>query len=166
MFLKKIFGKEKKRNRPITATEIVKRGMKMDFYREWSRAKQLRVFNPPFWGIHDIFIHQDNSVRIICLKADKSSFVFYGEFEGAHSWKRYDHGLKVIEEDFLEPGNLSWVIYDDYVLYRGSLLPPTEEPYYWGKIIEILPFNSSFDDTWVEKTLISLRQNYSEGLTD
>nr|HPI99035.1 hypothetical protein [Synergistales bacterium] len=114
-----------------------------------------------FWGIHDIFIDEDNNVTIFCLKADRSSFVFSGEYEGARSWKRYGENLKVLEEDALEPGALSWVIYDDYVLYRGSLLPPTAEPYYWGKIIEALPFRASFTDPWVEETLVSLRQTYS-----
>ncbi|MBN1333767.1 MAG: hypothetical protein JW971_08370 [Synergistales bacterium] len=164
MFLKNLFGKEKRRNRPISATEIVKRGVKLDFYREWSREKQLRVFNPPFWGIHDIFIDQHYAVRIICLKADRSSFVFSGEYEGAHSWKRYSDDLRVLEEDSLEPGDLSWVIYDDYVLYRGPLLPSTTEPYYWGKIIEVVPFGGSFDGPWVEKTLVTLRQTYSRVL--
>jgi len=166
VFLKKLFGKDKRRNRPISAAEIVRRGVKLDFYREWSRGKHLRVFNPPFWGIHDIFIDKDNSVMILCLKADRSSFIFAGEYDGAHSWKRYNEEMRVMEEDSLEPGGLSWVIYDDYVLYRGSLLPSTTEPYYWGKIIEVLPFGGSFDDPWVEKTLLSLRQVYSRGSTD
>jgi len=133
----------------------------MDQYLEWSRNKHLRIFNPPFWGIHDMFIDSNNDIRVICLKADGNSYIFFGGPSEARGWKRYDSQGRLEEEKLLDSGELSWVVYDDYILYRGILFPPSTEPYHWGKIIKSFPFSDSFSEEWIRTVLASLKNYYA-----
>ena len=150
-----LFGK-RHRKRPVSATEIVKRGPRMEQYIEWSKNKHIVVFNPPFWGIHDIFVDSELQHAVFCLKHDRSAFVFLGDSFKAVSFTLFDSNQEPIETTILEEGNLSWTIYDDYVLYRGTLLPASTEPYYWGKVAGTAPFEGRINEKWVLGTLKGL----------
>ena len=153
--LSMLFGKKKKK-RPISATEIIKRGPRSSEYIEWSRNKRIRVFNPPFWGIHDIFVDADLPHAVFRLKEDNSSFVFIGNSNCALNFTHFDPFQNKVETRILEEGQLLWQIYNDFVIYRGDLLPPTTEPYYWGKVIGTSPFNETINEKWILQNLKEL----------
>lgn len=148
MIWKLLKGARKKRV-PLSTAEIIRRGMRSEEIIQWSGKKSFTIFNPPFWGIHQAFIDKDLAHAVICLKEDRSAYVFLGNTAGALRWASYDPQQRITEENALQEGELSWNFYEDYVIYRGSLLPPTSDPYYWGKVIGQNPFEETITPSWI-----------------
>jgi hypothetical protein len=143
-----IFGIHPKKLVPLSAADIVQRSREANHVLEWSRGKKLTIFNPPFWGIHHIFIDHKLQHGMICVKQDHSAFVFYGNAYGPYRWEKYDDDLNVIDRGFIETQELTWLIYQDYIIYNGPMLPATNKPYHWGRVIHVDSFSEEIDKTW------------------
>ncbi|MDD2206944.1 MAG: hypothetical protein WCQ97_09340 [Aminobacterium sp.] len=156
--LLRIFGIQKKSTVPLSASDIVRRARDAHKVTEWSRAKRLTVFNPPFWGIHHIFIDSNLKHSLIALKEDGSAFIFLGNTYGPERWEKYDENLNKVDGGIIENQSLTWLIYQDYVIYNGSMLPATDAPYHWGRVIEVDSFDKHIDDQWISKIIPELKE--------
>ena len=157
----KILRGAKKKTVPLSTPEIIRRGLLSDKILEWARGKKLTIFNPPFWGIHHVYIDKDLCHAIICIKENRTAYVFLGNSTGASSWVSYDPLQKPLEENFISEEMLQWNIFDDYVIYRGSLLPATRDPYHWGKVIECQVFKENITSDWIADQIRELIREFS-----
>ncbi|MFP4481509.1 MAG: hypothetical protein ACLFN0_01785 [Thermovirgaceae bacterium] len=152
----------KKNRPPISPEEISARAADLDSYIESSRGKRLLVFDPPFWGFHDIFIDKDLRHALVSLKKTKEAFVFTGDTRGARRVRKYSHEAMLESEESLEAGMLEWIIYDDFVIYHGPFLPVASSSYYVGKVAAVFPFKKTIDDEWERKVIPTLRNWYEQ----
>lgn len=146
----------KKPRPPITPEEISERAADLDSYIEWSRGKRLLVFDPPFWGFHDIFVDHELRHALVSLKETGEAFVFTGNYKGPHRVRKYSPGAVLESEEPLETGMLEWIIYDDYVVYHGPFLPVSRFPYYFGKVAATFAFDYEITDTWEHEIISQL----------
>jgi len=131
----------KRRKLELTPKDIALRAPKLDEYEQWSKNKRLLIFNPPFWGFHDIFVDEELNYALICIKETKEAFVISGNAKGGEKILKYGPNLDLESEEDLAPGLLEWIIYDDFVIYRGPFLPIGKDPYYIGKVAATFSFN-------------------------
>lgn len=146
---------------PITPEDISARAARLDRYIEWSRRKRLLVFDPPFWGFHDIFVDGDLRHAMVSLKETGEAFVFTGDYKGSRRVRKYSPGAVPESEETLETGMLEWIVYDDYVIYFGPFLPVSRTPYYVGKVASVFPFKKAITDEW-EREVIPMLFNWYE----
>lgn len=136
-----IFGKLFRRKKiPLTHEDIIERAPRLEKYFSWAQGKRLLVFDPPFWGFHDLLVDEKGSVLLVCLKAEGDAFAFSGDDRGAGHMQKYGPGISLNAEEELEPGILEWIIYDDFIVYRGPFFPISRNPYYLGRIAATFPF--------------------------
>ncbi len=157
----KILRGAKKKKVPLSTSEIIRRGLHSHEILEWAREKRLTIFNPPFWGIHHVYIDEQLCHAVICIKENRTAYVFLGNSTGASSWVSYDPLQKPVEENFISEEKLQWSIFDDYVIYRGSLLPATRDPYHWGKVIECQSFKEKITPVWIADQIRELIREFS-----
>lgn len=155
MFWKILKGARRKKV-PLSTAEIIRRGIRSNEILEWAKGKRLTIFNPPFWGIHHAFIDRELVHALICLKEDRSAFVFLGNSTGATTWVSYDQEQNPLEENFISEEKLHWNFFEDYVIYRGSLLPATTDPYHWGKVIGSSDFKEKISPDWINMQIKKL----------
>lgn len=134
--LKRLFGRKKQ---PLTPDEMIKRAPRLDEYFRWAQGRRLLIFNPPFWGFHDLFVGKDGTVLLICLKAEGEAFAFLGDERGARHMQKYGPGPRLNAEETLDPGILDWIIYDDFIVYSGPFFPISRNPYYIGRVAATFP---------------------------
>jgi len=65
------------------------------------------------------------------------------------------------EESSFTDSEIRWNFYADYAIYRGSLLPPTNAPYHWGKVIEIRDFDGLLSPDRIKNEIAILFEEYS-----
>lgn len=144
---------------PLSPWEIIKRTKDAPNILKWLRNKHLVVSGPEFWGVHHIFIDEELKHFIICLKSDYTTHIFSGNSINAQDWEKYDENFCVVISKKLKTPSLKWKIYHDYVLYKGTMLPPkqiSEEPYF-GKVIQVEEFtNQTIDNEWIVEKLKEL----------
>jgi len=140
---------------PLTPEDIIRRAPNVPEVMEWSRRKHLIISGPEFWGTHHIYITDDLKHIIFCLKADYTTHVFIGTPTQAQQWRRYHENIELHFSKSLEESVLEWKIYQDYVLYRGKMLPPKKNPEepYWGEVIDVKTWEGKFSDDWIEITI-------------
>ena len=156
-----LFGKIFSRKKfPLTHEEMIERAPRLDDYFRWAQGKRLLVFDPPFWGFHDLLIDEKGSVLLICLKAEGESFAFVGNERGAGLMQKYGPGIRLNAEEELEPGILEWIIYDDFIVYRGPFFPISRTPYYLGRIAATLPFGGTAGRENIPEMISSLFEWY------
>ncbi|MGC9372984.1 MAG: hypothetical protein ACP5DY_06650 [Thermovirgaceae bacterium] len=143
----------RKHRPPITPDEISARAARLDRFIEWSRGKRLLVFDPPFWGFHDIFVDEDLRYAMVSLKETGEAFVFTGDSKGARRVRKYSPGALPESEESLDAGTLEWIIYDDFVVYYGPFLPVSRSPYYVGKVASVFPFKKAITDEWEREVI-------------
>ncbi|MCF7935757.1 MAG: hypothetical protein K9L28_05425 [Synergistales bacterium] len=149
----------------MTLTDIIKRAPYSQKTLEWSRNKRIVVYNPPFWGLHDIFVDSGLVHAVVCIKEDHTAFVFYGNSTGASEIAKYNENQELLSSEELKPGHVEWTVYADYVLYRGSALPPTRAPYHWGNVIRTYPFEERIDSAWAPGVIRSLIEWHNDNVT-
>ena len=154
----RVFGIRTKPMVPLSAHDIVTRSRHASKTIEWSRNKRLTIYNPPFWGIHHLFIDPDLHHALIALKEDGNSFVFYVNSQGAERWEKYDENLNMCDCGIVENQALTWLIYEDYVIYNGAMLPATNAPYHWGRVIDNQPFYASINEKWASQGISEIRE--------
>jgi hypothetical protein len=131
-----------RRNRhPLPLDEISRRAPRLDEYFRWAQGKRILVFDPPFWGFHDLFVDRGGKVMLVCLKAEGEAFVFLGDERGASRMQKYGPGPRLNAEEDLDPGIMEWIIYDDFIVYRGPFFPISRHPYYLGRVAASFPFD-------------------------
>lgn len=140
--LGRFFRKEKL---PLTHEDMAERASSLDEYFRRLQGKRILVFDPPFWGFHDLFVDREGRVILICLKAEGGSFAFTGDERGASLMQKYGPGPVLNAEEPLEPGILEWVLYDDFIVYRGPFFPISRYPYYLGKVAASFPYDGTSD---------------------
>ena len=145
-----------KKKPPLTHKEMAERASRLDDYFNRLKRRRILVFDPPFWGFHDIFIDMKGSVLLLALKAEGDSFAFLGDERGASLMQKYGPGPVLNAEESLEPGILEWILYDDYIVYRGPFFPINRNPYYLGKVAAILPFEGTIDKVTIPEKISSL----------
>lgn len=143
----------KKPRPPITPEEISRRAAELDTYAEWSRGKRLLVFDPPFWGFHDIFVDRNLRHALVSLKKTRDAFIFRGNVKEAHRIRKYAAGAVLESGESIDPAMLEWIIYDDFVVYHGPFLPVSRSPYYVGKIAAHFPFDGEISDEWEQEII-------------
>lgn len=153
----KLFRRKKP---PLTQEEMIKRAPRLDDYFRWAQGKRLLVFDPPFWGFHDLFVDARGNVSLICLKAEGEAFAFLGDERGAHRMFKFGSGPRLNAEEDLDPGILEWVIYDDYIVYKGPFFPLSRSPYYLGRIAATFPFEEPTDKTLISEKVSMLFEWY------
>jgi hypothetical protein len=92
---------------------------------------------------------------MFCLKSDRTTHVYIGIPVAANEWRKYDAKNQLLFTKKLEEGLLEWKIYQDYILYRGKMLPPKkvpEEPY-WGEVIYVKNWDGKFSEDWIKTTI-------------
>ena len=150
----------KKRSIPLSAAEIIRRGVHSEENLKLLMGRRLTIFNPPFWGIHHVFIDAGLTHTVVCLKSDGSTYVLTGNSERPLKLSCYGSKGEIIEETPLAEGKMQWNFYRDYAIYRGPFLPPTNEPYHWGKVIEIKEFDGFISPDRIRKEIGSLKDEY------
>ncbi|MCK4816868.1 hypothetical protein KA005_13950 [bacterium] len=144
---------------PLSPWEIIKRTKDVPKILNWSRNKHLLVSGPEFWGVHHIFIDSALKHCVFVLKADLTTHIFIGNPVKAQEWKKYNENFCLALSKKLKVPSLKWKIYQDYVLYKGTMLPPkqiSEEPYF-GKVIQVEEFtNQTINDEWIVKKIKEL----------
>jgi len=158
--VKLVAGLFKKPWPPITPEEISKRAVKLETYAEWSRCKRLLVFNPPFWGFHDLFIDENLNHALVSLKESGEAFVFTGDVKGARGIRKYSPGPVFDSQEAIGPGMLEWIVYDDFVVYHGPFLPLSRSPYYVGKVAAHFPFHGNISEKWELEVIPDLLEWY------
>lgn len=158
-----LFGRIfRKKKLPLTQEDMIERAPRLDDYFRWAQGKRLLVFDPPFWGFHDLFVDGKGKVLLVCLKAEGDSFAFLGDERGALLMQKYGAGVGLNAEEPLEKGILEWVIYDDFIVYRGPFFPLGRTPYYLGRIAATLPFGGEVGREMIPGMTSSLFKWYSE----
>lgn len=156
-----LFGKLFRRKElPLTHEDMIERASRLDDYFSWAQGKRLLVFDPPFWGFHDLLIDEKGSVLLICLKAEGDAFAFIGDERGAGRMQKYGPGVKLNAEEELDPGILEWIIYDDFIVYRGPFFPISRSPYYLGRIAATFPFEETIGTESIPERISSLFEWY------
>jgi hypothetical protein len=135
----------RKKKPPLSLDEISRRAPRLDEYFRWAQGKRLLVFDPPFWGFHDLFVDNNGKVMLVCLKAEGESFVFLGDERGAARMQKYGAGPRLNAEEDLDPGIMEWIIYDDFIVYRGPFFPISRHPFYLGRVAATFPFDGDID---------------------
>ena len=158
-FLGKLF---KRKKLPITPKDIMDRAPSLDKYIQWSRNKRILVFNPPFWGFHDIFVDSDLNHALVCIKESKEAFIISGNTKGGEKVFKFNSDLTLESEEELTPGLLEWIIFDDYVIYRGPFLPLGRDPYYIGKIAAAFPFTNKLNYHLYPDIIAFLKEWYTK----
>jgi len=74
--------------------------------------------------------------------------------------QKYGPGIKLNAEEALDPGILEWIIYDDFIVYRGPFFPIGRTPYFLGKIAATLPFEEEIDRKSLSERVSSLFEWY------
>ncbi len=131
----------RKKKLPLSPDEMSRRASRLEEYFRWAQGKRILVFDPPFWGFHDLFVDKSGSVMLVCLKAEGEAFVFCGDERGAARMQKYGPGPTLNAEEDLEQGIMEWIIYDDFIVYRGPFFPISRHPYYLGKVAATFPFD-------------------------
>ncbi|MDT8285184.1 MAG: hypothetical protein RQ767_06620 [Thermovirgaceae bacterium] len=155
--LGKLFRRKKL---PLTHEEMITRAPRLDAYFRWAQGKRLLIFDPPFWGFHDLFVDRQGNVLLICLKAEGEAFAFLGDERGAGRMLKFGPGPRLNAGEDLDPGILEWVIYDDYIVYRGPFFPISRTPYYLGRIAATLPFEETIRTESIPERISSLFEWY------
>jgi len=130
----------RKKKTPLSVEEISRRAPRLDEYFRWAQGKRILVFDPPFWGFHDLFVDRDGRVMLVCLKAEGEAFVFFGDERGAARMQKFGPGPRLNAEEDLDPGIMEWIIYDDFIVYCGPFFPISRHPYYLGRVVASFPF--------------------------
>jgi len=136
---------------PLSSFEVIRRAKDMPAMLRWAMNKHLIVKGPEIWGIHHVFIDSLLNHVVVCLKEDKTTHVFMGIPVGANEWRKYDKGGSLELSKRLDGNVLEWKMYEDYVLYKGTMLPPKDisgEPY-WGKVVNIMESFEQLNDEWI-----------------
>lgn len=158
-----LFGRIfRKKKLPLTQEDMAERAPRLDEYFRWAQGKRLLVFDPPFWGFHDLFVDEKGKVLLVCLKAEGDSFAFLGDERGALLMQKYGAGVGLNAEEPLENGILEWVIYDDFIVYRGPFFPISSHPCYLGKVAATLPFGGELGREMIPGMISSLFKWYRE----
>ena len=156
-----LFGKLFRRKKiPLTHEDMIERAPRLDDYFSWAQGKRLLVFDPPFWGFHDLLVDRNGNVLLICLKAEGDAFAFIGDERGAGHMQKYGPGIRLNAEEDLEPGILEWIIYDDFIVYRGPFFPLGRTPYFLGRVAATLPFEEEIDRESIPERVSSLFEWY------
>lgn len=138
----------RKKEAPLSPGEMAERASNYRYYLDWSRGKRILVFDPPFWGFHDMFVDQDLNHSVLCLKHDGSAFAFHGDERGASMMEKFGPGPEKTSEEVLEPGMIEWRVYDDYIIYNGPFFPIARSPLYFGKVVASFPFEKTIALEW------------------
>ena len=145
---------------PLTHEDIIRRASSLDDYFKRLQGKRVLVFDPPFWGFHDLFVDGEGRVLLVCLKAEGGSFAFTGDERGASMMQKFGPGPELDAEETLEPGILEWILYDDYIVYRGPFFPISRYPYYLGKVAATFPYDGTIDKSTIPGKISELREWY------
>lgn len=141
---------------PLSPLEMIKRMKNIPEILEWSRNKHLVVSGPNVWGTHHVFIDNDLTHCVVILKSDLKTSVFIGDPVNAQEWQEYDERLCLVSSKKMKTSWLEWKVYKDFVLYKGSLLPPKKnsvEPYS-GKVMQVEELSKQYiDNLWIVKTI-------------
>lgn len=144
----------------MTHEDMIERSPRLDDYFRWAQGKRLVVFDPPFWGFHDLFVDKKGKVLLVSLKAEGDAFAFIGDERGAGHMQKYGSGVRLNAEEKLDPGILEWIIYDDFIVYRGPFFPVSRNPYYLGRIAATLPFEETVSKESIPEMIFSLIKWY------
>jgi len=149
-----------RRRPPLTLKDMAERAPRLGEYFERLKGKRVLVFNPPFWGFHDIFVDREGGVLLVALKAEGDSFAFIGDERGASLMLKYGPGPVLNAEEDLAPGLLEWILYDDFVVYRGPFFPMSRDPYHLGRVAALADFDGEAVREAVPAEITRLREWY------
>ena len=157
--LDRLLGRKKL---PFTTGDMAERAPRLDEYFEGLKGKRILVFDPPFWGFHDIFVDRKGGVLLVALKAEGDSFAFIGDERGASLMLKYGPGPTLNAEERLAPGILEWVLYDDFIVYRGPFFPISRSPYHLGMVAALMSFEGEAGRENVPGEISRLREWYAK----
>ena len=99
---------------------------------------------------------------MVALKAEGDSFAFIGNERGASLMLKYGPGPTLNAEERLDPGILEWVLYDDFIVYRGPFFPVSRNPYHLGKVAALMSFEGEARRENVPGQISRLREWYAD----
>jgi len=119
---------------------------------EWSRAKQIEVLGPDFFGQHYIYVDPEFNVAIFLPKSDRTLHIFVGDIFRAHRWIKCDQAGEKVKDETPPEEAFEWKINPKNIWYRGTGFPPGR-PGYRGKVISFDDFFDEINEKWLDSKI-------------
>ena len=149
-----------RRRPPLTLKDMAERAPRLGEYFERLKGKRILVFNPPLLGLPRSLCGPGGGRFVGGPEGD--SFAFIGDERGASLMLKYGPGPVLNAEEALAPGLLEWVLYDDFIVYRGPFFPVSRDPYHLGRVAALVDFDGGAVKEAAPAEITRLREWYGK----